>query len=207
MGSDRNKIFLSIEGKPLLVTTIERLARAERFEEFILVVRSGEEDDVRSIVSSVRVPYRVVLGGTTRRDSSLEGVRAARGRVVLIHDAARPFPPRTLVEQVLAGAIEHGACVPALPIPDTLRYAADGVLCTDALDRRSLYAMQTPQGFNRQLIEVCLLAHPEDLPDDAAAVLAEGHVVHTVAGDPFNLKVTSADDLAVAERIAQLRSD
>ena len=204
VGGDRNKIFLPVGGRPLLTRTIEQLACTERFSEFILVVRHGEEAQVRAILPPLVAPCRIVPGGAVRRDSSLAGVTAAAGDLVLIHDAARPFASKRLIEQIIAGAIRYGACVPALPIPDTLRHASGDVLRVDIVDRSNLYAMQTPQGFNRELIKRCLTAHLGNLPDDAAAALAEDAPVHFIRGDLLNLKITSAGDFAVADRIIQL---
>ena len=105
---------------------------------------------------------------------------------------------------LLDGAIQHEACIPVLPIVDTVRPTKDdGFLSDGLLDRSGLTRAQTPQGFHTELIRRALALSPPDVPDDAAAVLALGSAVWTVPGEPTNLKVTAPADLILAEAIGE----
>ena len=206
MRSGQNKAFLAVANRPLLSHAIEALARSCRIDDFVLVAKASEEDAVRRLLSRANVSAKVVRGGASRRDSALAGVEAARGDFVLIHDGARPFPTVELIERVLDGAIECGACAPIVPVADTLRrLTEDDVLTEGELDRNHLVGMQTPQGFRRDLIQRALWEGCSDMPDDVGAVLALGEPVRTVRGDSTNLKVTIPEDLMLAEAIAELR--
>jgi len=206
MRRDANKVLLSIAGAPLLVHTFRAFAASPRVDEIVLVVGPGEEAQVRGLLPPFPRTTAIVPGGGMRRDSAIAGVEAARGDIVLIHDGARPFPSLDLIERVIDGAVEHGACVPILPVVDTLRRSpAEGSLCAEDVDRRDLVRIQTPQGFRRSLIRRALPLCPADAPDDAAAVFALGEAVWPVAGEPANLKVTVPGDLPLAEAIAGVR--
>ncbi len=207
MGSEANKVFLSIAGVPLLTRAVTALAGAPGLAELIVVARPEEMGAVVSLIPPLGVPVRIVAGGTDRQDSSRAGVAAASGEIVLVHDAARPFPPPDLVARVVDGARRHGACIPVLPVADTLRQAGDaGFARPGDVAREGLLRVQTPQGFRRDLLDAALRAWPSKAPmtDDAAAVLALGHPVATTAGDERNLKVTTRADLDLAAALATL---
>jgi 2-C-methyl-D-erythritol 4-phosphate cytidylyltransferase len=173
-----------------------------KVEQIVLVVASADLDRARSLEEAASDSVEIVLGGETRRESALAGLEAVRGDHVLIHDGARPFPSFELLRRVLEGAERFGACVPALPIVDTVRTRSeDGFLDPSEIDRSRLVRIQTPQGFRTSLLRRALPASPAGATDDAAAVLALGEPVATVPGDPENLKVTLPEDLPIAEAI------
>jgi len=206
IGSGENKAFLPIADRPLLVWTLLAFADVPEVSEIVLVVAPGEKERVRRLLQTGLPPATLVGGGDVRRDSALAGVDAASGEIVLIHDGARPFASVELIGRVLAGAIEVGACVPVLPIVDTLREIAPGDSLTAAvLDRERIVRVQTPQGFRRSLIRRALQTAEPDVPDDAGAVLALGEAVRPVPGEETNLKVTVPGDLPLAEAIAEIR--
>ncbi|MBC7222400.1 2-C-methyl-D-erythritol 4-phosphate cytidylyltransferase, partial [Candidatus Bipolaricaulota bacterium] len=111
-----------------------------------------------------------------------------------------------LIRRVLSAAEEHGAAVPVLPVVDTLRYLENGFLRPEVLPRAGLVAMQTPQGFRRELLLPALQACDADLPDDAAALLSQGIPVAAVLGDPKNIKITYPEDLALAELLFRAKA-
>jgi len=202
IGADRNKVFLKIASRPLLSYTIGAFVGCEQINEIILVVAPGEEKAASSLVVGIEKEIRIVYGGARRQDSSYAGVRAARGEIVLIHDAARPFVSNDLIARLIEATYKHGACVPALPVVDTIRQGMlDHPLEADTV-RSRLLRMQTPQGFNRDLIMEALSESDADVTDDAAAVLARGEPVWTIAGEETNIKVTTKEDLLIAEMIA-----
>jgi len=203
MESDENKAFHLLRGIPVLRRTLGAFLHAPSVNEIVVVVGSGEEDRVRGLLTSVSIPCSIVPGGEHRRDSAIAGVTAATGEIVLIHDGARPFLSPELIERIVEGTVRHGACVPVLPIADTVRTVKpESTLSPRTFDRTGMVRIQTPQGFRMSLIRRALDLSPPTIPDDAAAVLALGEPVHTVAGEPTNLKITSPADVPLAEAIA-----
>ena len=203
MGKEENKVFLPLRGLPLIEHTLRAFSRAPRVDEIILVVRAGEEGKASAIRLSGDKPLLIVAGGKERRDSSLAGVKRASGEIVLIHDGARPFPSIELIERVIDGAAAHGACIPVIPSPDTLRFLNDdGTVSGKRIDRSKIVRVQTPQGFRTDLIRGSLAESDPRIPDDAEALLSSGRPVFTVQGEPTNLKVTTPADLAIAEALA-----
>ena len=206
IGADRNKVYLKIASRPLLSYTLAAFAQCERINEIILVIGVGEERDAAKLTSGIEKEIKIVHGGTRRQDSSFAGVSACSGDIVLIHDAARPFVSSKLIARLIDATREHGACVPVLPVVDTIRRGAlDLPLESGTVERSRLLRMQTPQGFSRALIEEALSQTESDVTDDAAAVLELGREVWTVAGEETNIKVTTRDDLVLAEMIASYR--
>ena len=138
-----------------------------------------------------------VPGGGRRQDSVRNGVAAATGGLVLVHDGARPGVTPELVARVLGAARRHGAATAFVPVADSTARVAQGMV-EEVLERSSLGAIQTPQAFDRELLlQAHHRAEETDLTadDDAALVLALGHAVAAVPGDPRNLKVTRTEDL------------
>jgi 2-C-methyl-D-erythritol 4-phosphate cytidylyltransferase len=171
----------------------------------IVVAHPDEVGIAASLLPPLDVPVRVIEGGAERHDSALAGVTAATGDIVLVHDAARPFPSPSLIDRVLDGALQHGACIPVIPAVDTLRrVGAGGFALRDDVDRAGLVRVQTPQGFRLDLLREALSrwSHPTAPSDDAAAVLACGFPVSTVDGDAWNIKITTQLDLQFATHVA-----
>ncbi len=151
---------------------------------------------------SANARLRVVPGGARRRDSVRAGVEAVGvdAVTVLVHDAARPFATRGLVERVAARAAAGRAVVPALPVGDTLK-EVDGERVVATRDRSGFVLAQTPQGFPRALLLEALGATDDDATDCAALCERLGAPVHWVPGEPLNRKLTDGDDWAWAERV------
>jgi 2-C-methyl-D-erythritol 2,4-cyclodiphosphate synthase len=125
--------------------------------------------------------------------------------IVLVHDAARPFASTALAQSVIEAAVERGAAVPVVPVPDTTKKVARGVV-TETLDRAELRLAQTPQGFRRDILEDAYrVLSGADVTDDATAVELAGHAVAAVQGEPGNFKVTMPVDLELASLIANCR--
>jgi 2-C-methyl-D-erythritol 4-phosphate cytidylyltransferase len=200
-----NKIFLPIGGEALLSHTVAAWSRVRDVDDLLLVVRRADRSAVRKLVEPMSPQCRIVEGGEMRRDSSLAGVEAAIGDLVLIHDGARPFPSLGLIARVLAATRESRAAVPVLPLADLLHRVntvTERIEEASATIGAGLVRVQTPQGFQRELVLQCLTEAPPDVRDDATAVLRAGHDVVTVRGEPTNIKVTHPEDLGLAEAIA-----
>ena len=202
-GAERNKVYTDLAGSTVLSRSASPFLQSPLVEEVILVVAAGEEGLAEEISKQAKKPTQIVRGGAARRDSALAGVRAAKGQIVLIHDAARPFVSVRLINATIDGARSHGACVPVIPEADTIRRLNGEAFTTyEPIERRSLVRIQTPQAFKRELIEQALDSDNAQYPDDAAALLARGIPVWATPGETANIKITSSDDLIIAEALA-----
>ncbi len=192
------KAFVELAGRTLLDLAIERVLACHAVEAVVVVVPADRVDAVSS-------PGTVVAGGTSRRESVARGLAAvpAHCDVVLVHDAARCLAPPSLVARVVA-AVRGGApaVVPVMPIPDTLKHV-EGDRVLETVDRWRLRAVQTPQGFAR---DVLCRAHAEvpaghPATDDASLVESLGVAVTAVEGDQMAFKITTPLDLDVARAL------
>jgi len=192
------KQFRMLGLKPMFVAALEPLV--ETCDEVVVVAPSSELEATRRVLAESGVAAKVVAGGTRRQDSVGEGLKALSEGVdvVLIHDAARPFATRALVERVVAAALEHGAALPVVPVKDTVKRVEDGAVVA-SLDRSMLGLAQTPQGFRRDvLLSARDAAADTDVTDDVQCVEMAGGRVAVVDGDPGNVKVTDAWDMELA---------
>jgi 2-C-methyl-D-erythritol 4-phosphate cytidylyltransferase/2-C-methyl-D-erythritol 2,4-cyclodiphosphate synthase len=211
MGID--KLAVEIGGRALLSWTVEAIARAPIVERVVVVVPAERLDEMRTRLSPTATA--VVAGGARRQESVAAGLAALErldrdtgmpdraGRIVLVHDGARPLVSVALVEAVVEAARRHGAAIPGLPVSDTIK-RIDGSLVTGTIDRAELVAVQTPQAVRRDMLLDAFSryppAGPETWTDEAALLEACEIAVHVVPGEPENLKVTVPADLAVIAR-------
>lgn len=206
MGRKTNKQFLHIGGQPVLAWTIRAFQRVEWISEIVIVAPENRLDYVKEEIvqqygfSRVK---RIVPGGRERQDSVFAGLQAlqASAEWVFIHDGVRPFIQPDLLEQVYYVARRSGAAVVGYPSRDTVKRAREGrILHTE--DRREIWLVQTPQVFQFSLIyQAYLHAQKEKFygTDDAALVERMGKEVSVVEGDYYNIKITTPEDLRIAE--------
>lgn len=200
LGAGRNKALLPLGGEALFLHALRALKPHCR--NVILVVGEGEEEAFSRAMNAAGVSADTVLTGGAERRHSVEralGKLPKDADILLVHDAARPFPTSRLIHSVLRAAGETGAAVPALPVDDTLREKNGETTRTHP--REGLYRVQTPQGFNRKLLEKAYAENPDTLTDDAGLVEKLGEPVALVPGDPRNFKITRREDLDLAERL------
>ncbi len=205
-----DKLEVEFGGRPLLGWALEAIAAAATVERIVLVVRP---ERLGTLAGAPWLPPRtvaVVPGGARRQESVAAGVAAldrldagaeTADRIVLVHDAARPFVAPALVDAVAVAAELHGAAIPVLPVADTVKRIREGRI-VETVDRSDLGLAQTPQGFRRRLLATAYRQHPPDgawtWTDEAALLEAARIPVHAVPGDPRNRKVTVPADLALA---------
>jgi len=211
LGADRPKQYLDCAGRPLIVHTLEALAASFPFRATIVAIHADDRalyDQAIGLLtaSAAEALQAPAIGGATRQQSVLAGLEAlapAKPDIVLIHDAARPFPSVELVARAIEAAERHGAAAPGTPLSDTIKQVDGGgrILATPA--RSGLRAVQTPQSFRFPLI---LAAHRRaaaagvgDLTDDVAVAEWAGAPAHVFEGDPANIKVTTMRDLSAIE--------
>ena len=218
LGPGAPKALRTLGGVPMLVYAVRALASARSID---LVVIAAPEDGVDEVTRLLEdhgllesgpgtASILVVSGGETRQDSVARALLALPldVEVVLVHDAARPLAPTALVDAV-AAAVHAGAdaVVPALPVADTIKRIDEAGAVIETVDRSVLRAVQTPQGFRRDLLTEAHAAADPDAPatDDAGLVEALGRTVMVIPGDDEALKVTRPFDLVVAEAVLARR--
>lgn len=203
-GGDLPKAYQRVGGHPLLRLSLRLFAGHAK----LCCVQPVIHADDQALYSSAAAGLDVlppVLGGETRQASvraGLEAVAAHRPDIVLVHDAARPFVSEALISRAIAGAAS-GAAIPGIALADTVKTVDTAGRVAQTLDRTQLRAIQTPQGFHfATLLDAhrrAVTAGKRDFSDDAALMEWAGHAVTVFAGEPGNVKLTTADDFTRAE--------
>lgn len=206
MGPGVDKLFLEVAGKPVVAHTWERFDRMEEIAHVVVVIRAGMQSAFDEIARSIQVTkaYTLVEGGRERQDSVWNGLEALPDAafLVAIQDGARPCTSVETIRATLKAARELGAAVAAQKVTDTIKEAgADGMI-TRNVDRSKLWAVQTPQAFQVEVIRRALrVVREKDLPvtDDTAACELTGQPVKLVESAAPNPKVTTRADLPFIE--------
>lgn len=208
MGQD--KIMLHVGDVPVVVHTLRAFETVAEVKEVVVVTREDLVPEIAGLckVFDLRKVSKVVRGGASRAESArigtLEVEADPQAKLIAIHDAARPFASQELIRTVILKAAETGAAAPAVPVKDTIKVAHDGVI-ESTPDRSTLFAVQTPQAFDADLIRAALQKALDDgaeITDDCSAVERLGMKVSLTDGDERNFKLTTPADLALAELIA-----
>ena len=204
-----NKLLQPLEGVPVLVRTLAALQVSGSVDEIVVAAR---EEDILEISQLCRTYgltkcKKVIRGGENRTQSARLGTLecASKAKLIAIHDGARPFVTVQVIEDAVAQAAVNGAAAPAVPVKDTIKAAHDG-LVERTLDRTELYAVQTPQVFDGDLIRAALQKAVDDgvsLTDDCAAVERLGMRVALTPGDERNIKLTTPADLLIGEILSE----
>jgi 2-C-methyl-D-erythritol 4-phosphate cytidylyltransferase len=210
MGTGPAKQYLRLGGRPVLAHTLQALQESRSIDGIILVVPEADRIRVRAeIVDAYKFTKvsEILPGGQERQDSVLSGLMAVGDdcRVVVVHDGVRPFPTASLIRRVIAEARRGRAAVAGVPARDTVKRADPGGLVLETLDRRELWLIQTPQAFPAAMLrEAYRKAYEEGASgtDDAFLVERAGYPVKIVPGGNGNIKITTREDLALAERLA-----
>jgi 2-C-methyl-D-erythritol 4-phosphate cytidylyltransferase len=205
---DAPKAFVHLAGRPMLHYSLRAIRTVEGIHEAIVMVPAGMESRGRAETERVglRIPLKLVAGGAERQDSVRIALRfiSAESDVVVIHDAARPFADPALFTRCLEAVSLHDGAIAAVPLADTLKKADDHTVVA-TVPRAGLWQAQTPQAFRRALL---IEAHERAMregwaaTDDAELVERCAGRVELVEGAVYNLKITTAADLEVAEALA-----
>jgi len=199
-----DKLFAPLAGRPLIAHTLMAFEVCQAVNTVVLVLAEENLERGCRLVDAAGFDKVAVIcpGGPRRQDSVRLGLEALpECRWVVVHDGARPLVSATLIEAGLAAAAEMGAAIAAVPLADTLKEVTGGGLITRTLDRRNLWAAQTPQVFDYELLREAHGRAQGEVTDDAALVEALGRRVKVFPGSPRNLKVTTAADLALAQTL------
>jgi len=214
MGLGHNKLFLELEGEPVLIHTLKVWEKHERIRHIVVVVAREERELIdKMIVEAGLTKVRpLTMGGTERQQSVFNGLNSYEAKerpdMILIHDGARPFITESLIDQVIEATEEYGAAVLAVPVKDTIKQATKNKFIDKTLDRSKLWSIQTPQAFRYTEI---IKAHQQaeilgiQATDDAALMEVLGHQVYLVEGDYTNIKLTTPEDIELAEFLLKKR--
>jgi 2-C-methyl-D-erythritol 4-phosphate cytidylyltransferase len=207
LGGETPKQFLSIGGVPMVLRALRPFTSHPEVAHVALVLPPDQAAHPPAFLRDALGPgLAVVAGGEERAASVAAGLRALgpECRTVLVHDAARPFVERPVIDAVIGHARAGEGALAAVRVSDTLKEAdaADGSRVHRTVARDGLWRAQTPQGFPRAVLERAYAAAAAGATDDAALVERLGVTVRLVPDSPRNLKVTTADDLVLAELLA-----
>ena len=206
-----DKLAAIIAGKPLLRHTIEAFERTDAVDEIVVVSRGDRISEFEQMLGGISKITGIVAGGEHRHNSVQNGLRKIAGAAgyVAVHDGARPLITPSQIEEVYQQAVTHGAATLAEPVRDTLKRASADLLVEQSVDRSELYSMQTPQIFERLLLEQAYQAVSragENVTDEVSAVQLLGRKVKLVPNTAENFKITYQRDLALAEALLLSRN-
>ncbi|AWB46160.1 2-C-methyl-D-erythritol 4-phosphate cytidylyltransferase [Paenibacillus sp. CAA11] len=204
MGSKESKQYLLLEGKPILIHTLETFQRQPLISNIVIVTGQPDVERCREWVRSYGLDKvtEVIAGGSERQESVYLGLQAIQTPWVLVHDGVRPFVTGKHIADCCEAAWADGASVLAVPVKDTVKVVDAHAFVESTPDRRSLWAIQTPQAFRRsELLEAHEKARREGFlgTDDSVLVERIGRRVKVVEGDYSNIKITTPEDLDYAE--------
>lgn len=210
MGAGINKQFLKLNNKPILYYSLKAFESCEAVNSIVLVTAKEEIDYCRrKIVDEYKFKkiISIVEGGAERQSSVYNGLIAAKGfDIVLIHDGARPFIDKYIIEEGIKNATKYGASACGVVPKDTIKIKDDKGFSIDTLDRNSLFIVQTPQCFNYDLIFNCherINKGNIKVTDDTSIVEHFGHRVLLYEGSYNNIKITTPEDMIIGEKILE----
>lgn len=213
MKADINKQFLLLEDKPIVAHTINQFEKNENIDEIVIVVKDEEVDYCKSEVIekyNFKKIKAVVKGGSERQESVYNGLINCDNstEIVLIHDGVRPFITLSEIDSLISETLINDACVTGVRVKDTIKVVDDSGMIIDSPDRSKLWAVHTPQCFSYNLIlKAHQYAREKNIlaTDDSMLVEKLGREVKMIEGSYDNIKITTPEDLFVAENILKRR--
>lgn len=205
MKAGKNKVFLELLGKTILEHTVSVFEKLPSIDEIIVV--TNETEEAGKILSKYSKTKAIVPGGSVRGESVQNGLRVASGDFVAIHDGARALISQEDIKNVLDAAVEVGAAALGVKCKDTLKVADNDGFISGTLDREFIYNIQTPQVFKLSEITEMYEKCDEVFTDDCALAEKYGVKVKIVDGSYDNIKITTPDDMELAERILRKRGE
>jgi len=197
-----DKVFAPLGGEPVLLRATRPFQQCPLVDQIVVVVSGDKENKCRALVTGPEWSKvtDICLGGKRRQDSVAAGLKRLNDfDWVIIHDGARPLVTADLIERGLEAAKETGAAAAAVPVTDTIKVVGKDEIVRQTPPRQNLRAVQTPQVFRFDVIQIAHQQDARDVTDDASLVERLGHKVKLYTGSYDNIKVTTPDDLALAE--------
>lgn len=200
------KQFIPLNGRPLIAYTLEAFQQCAVIDEIVVVARGEHHTRLREIAETYGITKlaAIVCGGNTRQESVRGGVSRCKADYVAIHDGARPLVTPAIIERVAQAAVQVGAATAAVRTKDTVKIADENGMVTATPDRATLWNVQTPQIFAKDLYERAWSYAVEqglDATDDCQLIEAIGHPVKLVESSYTNIKVTTPEDVPFAEEL------
>jgi 2-C-methyl-D-erythritol 4-phosphate cytidylyltransferase len=197
-----DKVMASLGGRPVLARVLNTFQNCDKVEQIIVVMNAKNIEAAKQLVAQEKwnKVTDVVVGGKRRQDSVIEGLKKLKTcEWIVIHDGARPLMRANLITDGLAAAKETGASAPAIPVTDTIKFIKGSDIVVQTLPRENLRAVQTPQVFRFDVVQNTYKFAAGNYTDDASLVEKAGFKVKLFHGANDNIKITTKDDLAVAE--------
>lgn len=212
MGGE-NKLLMTLDGIPVLARTLLALDSAELVDEIVVAARESDLLAMADLCRTygIRKPVKIVRGGESRLESVLLAAMECRedASFLAVHDGARPLAEGSFIDGVIRFAWRTNAAAPAVPVKDTIKVACDGVV-ESTPDRSALFAVQTPQVFDAQLLRAALQSARDsgaEVTDDCSAVERIGKEVYLTDGSYENIKITTPEDMILASAILRRREE
>ncbi len=202
-----DKVMAPLAGEPMIARTVRAFQECDAVKKIVVVTREDLILPITSLCSGMDKVKAVVAGGSSRQESVHLGLNALSGEVqlVAVHDGARPLVSWQMIDRVIRAANTYGAAAPAIPVKDTIKVVKGGVV-EQTPDRSTLFAVQTPQVFDFDLLRGALKKVEQEqlqVTDDCSAVEQMGMRIKIVEGDERNLKVTTPLDLKIAQMLLE----
>ncbi|TBR61506.1 2-C-methyl-D-erythritol 4-phosphate cytidylyltransferase [Mastigocladus laminosus UU774] len=212
MGSNRNKLLLQVRARPIIAWTLLAAQASDEISWIGIISQPIDWQDFKQIIADLQLtkPVELIQGGSTRQESVYNGLQSlpANALQVLIHDGARCLATPDLLNRCAEAIRQCPGLIAAVPVKDTIKVVDENGIIQSTPDRSQLWAAQTPQGFDVKLLKECHaegVAQGWEVTDDAALFEKCGYQVQIVQGEETNLKVTTPQDLAIAEFIFKTR--
>ncbi len=204
-----DKVMAPVQGEPMICRTVRAFQQTDAIREIVIVTRQDLLGRIAELCQDDDKVKAVVVGGSSRQESVWRGLSALSDKVELaaVQDGARPLVTPMLIDRVVRAAHSYGAAAPGIPVKDTIKTVAGGVV-RQTLDRAALQAIQTPQVFDVDLLRGALTKAAADqaqVTDDCSAVERLGMSVKIVEGDEQNIKITTPLDLKIAQLLLEER--
>ncbi len=202
-----DKVMAPVKGEPMVVHTVRAFQESPVISKIVIVTRPDLVEPIQTLCSAMDKVTAVVSGGGSRQESVELGLQALPREIAMaaVHDAARPLVSQAVIDRTVRAAHTYGAAAPAIPVKDTIKKVAGG-LVAETPDRAALFAVQTPQVFDKDLLRGALeqaRLKNAQVTDDCSAVEMMGMSVKIVEGEERNLKVTTPIDLHIAQLLLE----
>jgi len=201
-----DKVLAPLAGRPVLSYVLAAFDGCNSIDHIVLVVNEKSLEPCQQLIANEKIstPIDVCVGGKRRQDSVAAGLKQLKDcDWVVIHDGARPLVTKSLIEEGLKAAQETGAAVAAVPVTDTIKVADDDRIVRQTPPRQNLWAVQTPQVFRIEIISKAYQKAEGEVSDDATLVEQAGFQVKLYTGSYDNIKITTTNDLLIAEALSK----
>jgi 2-C-methyl-D-erythritol 4-phosphate cytidylyltransferase len=206
-----DKLQIELNGKPVIIRTLEIFDSFPLCREILLVTSPSKINIFRDLINRFQIKKvsRIIEGGKHRQDSVYNGLLEVNTEIVAVHDGARPLLTHQLLSNLYRESLEYGSCIPVLPVKDTIKIIDKNNFVQSTPNRETLFIVQTPQFFSFKVLMDSyenMLKQPLQVTDDSSIAEMAGYKVRAIPGEFENIKITTIEDIAVAETFLNRRS-